>query len=551
MTLQRTLRRSISCTGIGLHSGRKVSLSLKRRRPASGPVSGASTWRARDPATVGHVAGMHYATGLAHESASVDTVEHLLAALSSQEVDNVLVELNHPEVPIMDGSAAPFVYLIQEAGTAAPGHSQVPSRDPAGQPRAGRQAHRALSLRGVQDLLLDQLRPPLLRHQARTLAITPDVFAQEIAPARTFGFLKEVEMLRQRGLALGDRSTTRSCSARPGRSTSSASRRVRRHKILDAIGDLALVGYPISATSSCSGGGHALHTALAGQLLQQRSAWEIVEQPETAMPPWRACPPRRRGQLTRLDAGPACWTLGRPLRRPVPRTGVGARGRRAEARRRMCIRRATLQGRRCGVRQPRPSPPDQPTIRSRTVTSTRTTRTSRSPRSRDRTAAGTARVRLGPEPPCRHRSSRRRHRGRQRGARVVAVDEGAGGVGQLRAQAHEAPAVGGRGGKRPLREVAHARPQAQRRPGRGHERRVDRKAPQGDTRPRRAPTIALPRLLSSHTSWAMGRERGDPGVKRRENAPSGGRSAPSTADRRRSRPPSAAHAASPGRCRSR
>src|SRR6188508_3513665 len=114
MSVQRTLRRSTTCAGIGLHSGKKVTLSL---RPA--PAGAGIRFRRADlgglevPATVQHVGGINYATGLARDAVRVDTVEHLLAALVSLGIDNVIVELNSPEVPIMDGSAAPFIYLIQ------------------------------------------------------------------------------------------------------------------------------------------------------------------------------------------------------------------------------------------------------------------------------------------------------------------------------------------------------------------------------------------------------------------------------------------------------
>jgi len=114
MHAQRTLRRPTSCAGIGLHSGNKVTLSLK---PA--PSYFGIHFRRSDlgglevPASVGHVGGIDHATGLTRDAVNVDTVEHLLAALVSLGVDNVIVELNSPEVPIMDGSAAPFVYLIQ------------------------------------------------------------------------------------------------------------------------------------------------------------------------------------------------------------------------------------------------------------------------------------------------------------------------------------------------------------------------------------------------------------------------------------------------------
>src|SRR6476469_9036672 len=117
MNAQRTLRRTVSCTGIGLHSGNKVTLSLK---PA--PADYGIRFQRSDlggleiPATVSHLGGIQYQTGLTREAVSVETVEHLLAALTALGIDNAIVELNSPEVPIMDGSAAPFVYLVHEAG---------------------------------------------------------------------------------------------------------------------------------------------------------------------------------------------------------------------------------------------------------------------------------------------------------------------------------------------------------------------------------------------------------------------------------------------------
>src|SRR6187431_2992218 len=117
MNPQRTIRRPISCAGIGLHSGNKVTLSLK---PA--PADSGVRFRRADlgglevAASAEHVGGINYATGLTRDAVRVDTVEHLMAALVSLGIDNVIVELNSPEVPIMDGSASPFIYLIQEAG---------------------------------------------------------------------------------------------------------------------------------------------------------------------------------------------------------------------------------------------------------------------------------------------------------------------------------------------------------------------------------------------------------------------------------------------------
>ena len=188
MDAQRTLRRQISCVGIGLHSGNKVNLTLK---PAVADFG--IRFRRTDlgnhevPATVNNLAGIQLATGLAINEVSVETVEHLLAALVSVGIDNVIVELNSPEVPIMDGSAAPFIYLIHEAG--------VKSLQ---KPRKYLKIVRPIALsRGDKRIALypsDHFKVtysisydhPLLRHQSRTIRITADSFPEDTPPARPF-----------------------------------------------------------------------------------------------------------------------------------------------------------------------------------------------------------------------------------------------------------------------------------------------------------------------------------------------------------------------------
>jgi UDP-3-O-[3-hydroxymyristoyl] N-acetylglucosamine deacetylase len=280
MDAQRTLRRSVSCAGIGLHSGNKVSLSLK---PA--PADFGIRFRRSDlngleiPATVDNLAGIQYATGLACGEGSVETVEHLLAALVSLGVDNVIVELNHPEVPIMDGSASPFVYLIHEAGIkrlAAPRRVMKIVR-----PIALSSGDKRIALypsdqfKVTYSISFDH---PLLRHQSRTLEITEESFVEEIASARTFGFLKEVEMLRQNGLALGG--SLDNAIVLGETSVLNALRfedEFVRHKILDVLGDLALVGHRIVGHLVAHRGGHALHTAFAARILEETDAWRLVE----------------------------------------------------------------------------------------------------------------------------------------------------------------------------------------------------------------------------------------------------------------------------------
>src|SRR4026208_729890 len=206
MIAQRTLRRPVSCSGIGLHSGNKVTLSLK---PA--PADFGIRFQRSDlgglavPATGTPRGAIQLSTGLAREAVSVETVEHLLAALTALGIDNAIVELNSPEVPIMDGSAAPFVYLIlNEAGVkklTAPKKFLKVLR-----PISLSQGDKRIALypsdhfKVTYSISFDH---PLIRHQSRTMQITEESFVEDIAPARTFGFLKEVEMLREGGSAPG------------------------------------------------------------------------------------------------------------------------------------------------------------------------------------------------------------------------------------------------------------------------------------------------------------------------------------------------------------
>jgi UDP-3-O-[3-hydroxymyristoyl] N-acetylglucosamine deacetylase len=281
MDAQRTLRRPISCAGIGLHSGHKVTLTLKPALANTGIIFRRADLGVEIPATVTNVSAVHYATVLGKDGATVETVEHLLAALVSVGVDNVIVELTHNEVPIMDGSAAPFLFLVQEAGIkrlAAPRRYLKILR-----PVQLSHADKRIAIYPSDHFKFSytiSFDHPVLRHQSRTERITEQSFAESIAPARTFGFLKEVEMLRQNGLALGGSLENAIVIGDAG--VLNALRfedEFVRHKILDAVGDLALVGYPIIGHVVAHRGGHALHTQLAAQLLQESDAWTLVEAP--------------------------------------------------------------------------------------------------------------------------------------------------------------------------------------------------------------------------------------------------------------------------------
>jgi UDP-3-O-[3-hydroxymyristoyl] N-acetylglucosamine deacetylase len=288
MNAQRTLRRPVSCTGIGLHSGNKVTLSLKPAAADYGiRFQRVDLGGLEIPATITHLGGMQqYQTGLMREAVSVETVEHLLGALRALGVDNAIVELNHPEVPIMDGSAAPWVHLIvNEAGIktlSAPRRYLKVLR-----PISLAQGDKRIALYPAEHLKVTysiSFDHPLLRHQSRTRRINEESFVEEIAPARTFGFLKEVEMLRQRGLALGGSLDNAIVLGETG-VLNNALRfddEFVRHKILDVIGDLSLVGHPVIGHIVAHRGGHALHTAFAAKILEERDAWRLVQAPESA-----------------------------------------------------------------------------------------------------------------------------------------------------------------------------------------------------------------------------------------------------------------------------
>ena len=260
MTFQRTLRRQVACAGIGLHSGHKVTLTLKPAAADTGIRFRRSDLGIEIPASVAHVSGTNHATGLSHNGAVVETVEHLLAAITCMGVDNAVVELDHREVPVMDGSSAPFVYLIQEAGlrTLATPRRYLKVLRPITLSRGDKlmSLYPSDYFKVTYSISFDH---PLLRHQSHTLRVDENAFVDDIAPARTFGFLHEVEMLRQQGLALGGSLENAIVLSETGVLNNQLRYEDEfvRHKILDAIGDLSLVGYPIIGHLVAHRAGHA------------------------------------------------------------------------------------------------------------------------------------------------------------------------------------------------------------------------------------------------------------------------------------------------------
>jgi UDP-3-O-[3-hydroxymyristoyl] N-acetylglucosamine deacetylase len=295
MHKQKTLKEEAPCVGIGLHSGRRVNLVLKPAAADTGIV-----FRRVDlggveiPATAAHLSHINHATCLARDGVRIETIEHLLAALQALGVDNVVVELDGPELPIMDGSASPFIYLIHEAGI-----KSLPAS------RSYLRLARAVSVadggRFVAAYPCDRMRlsytinfdHPLLKHQEYSIEIDEDSFVEEIAPARTFGFLREVELMRQAGLALGGSLDNAVVLGETGvlNNPLRFPDEFVRHKILDLLGDLVLLGRPLLAHVVAVRAGHALHTELVKTVLSSSEVWEAVAEPVGMMVPAEVAAP--------------------------------------------------------------------------------------------------------------------------------------------------------------------------------------------------------------------------------------------------------------------
>jgi UDP-3-O-[3-hydroxymyristoyl] N-acetylglucosamine deacetylase len=279
MAYRRTLKTAVGCTGIGLHSGKPVRLELRPAPPGSGIRFRRTDRSAEIKAAIGELHRLDHATTLGREGASIETVEHLLSALFALGVDDALVEIDGPEIPALDGSAAPFVILIHEAGTKP--HKQAREflkiLRPVEVVRGAKWARLSPAdhFRVSYTIGFDH---PLLRHQHASFRISPETFAEEIAPARTFGFLREVETLRRAGLALGGSLENAIVIGETG----VLNNKLRfedefvRHKILDAIGDLYLLGRPFLAAFSAHKSGHALNNRLLRELVADPSASEVV-----------------------------------------------------------------------------------------------------------------------------------------------------------------------------------------------------------------------------------------------------------------------------------
>jgi UDP-3-O-[3-hydroxymyristoyl] N-acetylglucosamine deacetylase len=279
---QTTLAAPVETSGVGLHTAVPVHVRLVPAPPDTGYVFIRTDLGGFEiPASVEWVAHCSYATTLMRTGVMLSTVEHLLAALRGGCVDNVYIEVDNLEIPIMDGSAEAFTEMIERAGIV---EQEAARRSLLVREKVSiEQGDRQISIEPADayeiDCLID-FQHPLIGAQHFRVDVTNGTFGREIAAARTFGFTEEIEALRRANLIRGGSLDNAIVLTQDGMLNETSLRftdEFVRHKILDIIGDLALLGMPILGRVTAHKSGHILHAALMTKLLRQRAAWEIVD----------------------------------------------------------------------------------------------------------------------------------------------------------------------------------------------------------------------------------------------------------------------------------
>ena len=279
MKFQQTLGAPISFSGVGLHTGASVNLKVVPAPPDTGLVfQRVDLDNFRIEANIKNVARVAYATTLMKQGVLLSTVEHLLSSLYIFGIDNAFIEINNLEVPILDGSALEFVTKIQQVGL----KTQRAKRKFLVIQKALHLKDRdktisILPAKSFQISYTIDFRHPLIGRQSFEFEASADTFAKEIAPARTFGFFHEVEELRKNGLVRGGSLENAVVLTEDG--ILNAILRFKdefvRHKILDSIGDLSLIGRPLIGRIVAHKAGHAMHTHLVSKILSDRSLWRL------------------------------------------------------------------------------------------------------------------------------------------------------------------------------------------------------------------------------------------------------------------------------------
>jgi UDP-3-O-[3-hydroxymyristoyl] N-acetylglucosamine deacetylase len=282
MQMQTTLAQSIATNGTGLHTGVQVNLTLKPAPENTGYIFVRTDLDDFEiPASVEYISLCSYATTLLRKGVVLSTCEHLLSALRGGGVDNCFIELDNMEIPIMDGSSENFIELIERAGVV---RQNAPRRFFEVRERvAFEQGDKWMSIEPASEFEVEcmiDFPHPFIKQQSFQFEMTNGSFGKEIASARTFGFTTEIETLRKANLALGgslDNAIVLTPDGMLNENPLRFQNEFVRHKILDIIGDFALLGMPVRGRIKAYKSGHAVHAALMSKLLKTESAWRIVE----------------------------------------------------------------------------------------------------------------------------------------------------------------------------------------------------------------------------------------------------------------------------------
>lgn len=285
--LQRTIRHEVTFSGVGVHTGKQATVRLRPAPVDSGIVFYRTDKDALIRANLHAVTETSFCTTLGNEQMHIRTVEHLLAAAAGLGVDNLFVDIDGPEVPILDGSALGMISALLDAGIARQGKVMPHIRIL--QPVTYEDSHARVSVvpyEGRRMTYRIDFNNGLLGHQELRMELNERSFTEEVAPARTFGFLKDVEMLKANGLARGGSLANAIVIGDDGILNPTGLRyrdEFVRHKMLDAVGDLSLIGMPILGHVTLEKSGHKANTNFLRKLLAEPDAYAVVTDIEHAV----------------------------------------------------------------------------------------------------------------------------------------------------------------------------------------------------------------------------------------------------------------------------
>ncbi|HEX4425638.1 MAG TPA: UDP-3-O-acyl-N-acetylglucosamine deacetylase [Terriglobales bacterium] len=286
MKQEQTIRSAVECSGIGLHSGAPVKLRILPAPAGSGIVFRRVDLEGFEVEAISrNVARVSYATSLMKRGVLISTTEHLLSALIGTGIDNAIVELDNLELPILDGSARPFLDLIHKVGIRKQRRARTYLRIL--RELELREGNKFIAVYPAEHYSVSytvNFPHPLIGKESFSVDLSDGNYLSEIAPARTFGFLHEAEAMRQQGLIRGASAENAIVLTKDGIMNPPLrfADEFVRHKVLDLIGDLALLGKQILGNVVADRAGHAMHTALVSRLLRDRSLWEETTLEEEA-----------------------------------------------------------------------------------------------------------------------------------------------------------------------------------------------------------------------------------------------------------------------------